>query len=247
MLRGDDVAALQRRLGALGFDAGRVDGIFGPLTQGALSDFQRNAGLTVDGVFGPESLRAVDRVSGRLDDDDDLVAGVKERERMRLAPRTLAERRLALGHFDDPHGLWGLAGATESTLRDTGAVVQVLGESDESAQAAAANDAGAEIYLGLRLEKLEPGCRTAYFRGHDGFCSDAGRRLATFVHAAVLRCTPGPDRRCVGMRVPILRETRMPAVLLELGPDEPSTEDASVLAVALRDAIAEWSLAPCDD
>ena len=29
MLRGDDVAELQRRLSALGFDAGRVDGIFG--------------------------------------------------------------------------------------------------------------------------------------------------------------------------------------------------------------------------
>ena len=32
MLRGDDVAELQLRLGALGFDAGRVDGIFGPVS-----------------------------------------------------------------------------------------------------------------------------------------------------------------------------------------------------------------------
>ena len=38
MLRGDDVASLQRLLGALGFDAGRVDGIFGPLVDEALRD-----------------------------------------------------------------------------------------------------------------------------------------------------------------------------------------------------------------
>src|SRR5205814_215778 len=61
LLRGDDVADLQRRLGALGFDAGRVDGIFGPDAQGALLDFQRNAGLTTDAVRG----RLLDRVLGR--------------------------------------------------------------------------------------------------------------------------------------------------------------------------------------
>ena len=36
MLRGDDVAELQQRLSALGFDSGRVDGIFGDLTSAAL-------------------------------------------------------------------------------------------------------------------------------------------------------------------------------------------------------------------
>src|SRR5947208_5785148 len=49
-LRGDDVADLQRRLGALGFDVGRVDGIFGEDTQRAVLEFQRNAGLTGDAV-----------------------------------------------------------------------------------------------------------------------------------------------------------------------------------------------------
>ena len=48
MLRGDDVAELQQRLGALGFDAGRVDGIFGAETATALEALQRNAGLPTD-------------------------------------------------------------------------------------------------------------------------------------------------------------------------------------------------------
>ena len=59
MLRGDDVAELQRRLNALGFDAGREDGILGPETETALRQFQRNAGTTADGVCGPATLAAI--------------------------------------------------------------------------------------------------------------------------------------------------------------------------------------------
>ena len=56
MQRGDDVADVQRRLGGLGFLEDRVDGILGPRTRGAVEDFQRNSGLTVDGICGPETV-----------------------------------------------------------------------------------------------------------------------------------------------------------------------------------------------
>ena len=42
--RGDDVRALQRKLNALGFDAGREDGVHGPRTDRAVREFQRNVG-----------------------------------------------------------------------------------------------------------------------------------------------------------------------------------------------------------
>jgi len=42
---GDDVAGLQERLLELGFDAGRVDGVFGARTEAALKGFQRDYGL----------------------------------------------------------------------------------------------------------------------------------------------------------------------------------------------------------
>ncbi|HEY2802557.1 MAG TPA: peptidoglycan-binding protein, partial [Actinomycetota bacterium] len=57
--RGDDVRALQRRLNALGFDAGREDGILGTQTGVAIRDFQRNVGHDVDGIVGPETLTAL--------------------------------------------------------------------------------------------------------------------------------------------------------------------------------------------
>src|SRR5262249_698888 len=64
--RGHDVAGLQRRLGRLGFDAGRVDGIFGPLTARALDDFQRNMGLPTDGVCGYDTIHALQRLGDRV-------------------------------------------------------------------------------------------------------------------------------------------------------------------------------------
>ena len=50
---GDDVARLQKRLTAAGFDPGAADGIFGPKTDAALRAFQEANGLAVDGIAGP--------------------------------------------------------------------------------------------------------------------------------------------------------------------------------------------------
>lgn len=48
--RGEDVAALQRRLRELGFDA---DGDFGAATEAAVVAFQESRGLLPDGIVGP--------------------------------------------------------------------------------------------------------------------------------------------------------------------------------------------------
>ncbi len=53
-MRGDDVALLQTRLTEMGFDCGRVDGVFGLRTESAVRDFQKSVGVKVDGKCGPE-------------------------------------------------------------------------------------------------------------------------------------------------------------------------------------------------
>lgn len=57
--RGWDVAALQYLLQRAGSGAGRADGIFGPLTETAVRRAQAAAGIGVDGIAGPETLRAL--------------------------------------------------------------------------------------------------------------------------------------------------------------------------------------------
>ncbi|MSY38597.1 MAG: N-acetylmuramoyl-L-alanine amidase, partial [Actinobacteria bacterium] len=62
LVRGDDVADLQRRLNTMGFNSGRVDGAFGRQTDVAVREFQKSVGDTVDGTCGPETFRAFERL-----------------------------------------------------------------------------------------------------------------------------------------------------------------------------------------
>lgn len=59
-LHGEDVRALQTALNALGFACGEADGIFGAFTERALRDFQSNSGVAVDGIAGPNTVRAIE-------------------------------------------------------------------------------------------------------------------------------------------------------------------------------------------
>ena len=56
---GPKVENLQRLLFEKGFDAGTIDGKFGPLTASAVSQFQKDRSLTVDGIVGPETWNAL--------------------------------------------------------------------------------------------------------------------------------------------------------------------------------------------
>ncbi len=57
---GARVLALQQRLSELGYWLGAQDGSFGPLTQQAVLALQKAAGISRDGVVGPNTRRALD-------------------------------------------------------------------------------------------------------------------------------------------------------------------------------------------
>jgi peptidoglycan hydrolase-like protein with peptidoglycan-binding domain len=61
--RGWDVAAMQYILARRGYPPGAIDAVFGPLTDGALRNFQRAYGLVVDGLAGPQTISALRRGS----------------------------------------------------------------------------------------------------------------------------------------------------------------------------------------
>jgi peptidoglycan hydrolase-like protein with peptidoglycan-binding domain len=58
-MSGWDVAALQFLLSSRGYGPGGFDGGFGPNTRAAVRRYQSAAGLTVDGIAGPATLRAL--------------------------------------------------------------------------------------------------------------------------------------------------------------------------------------------
>jgi N-acetylmuramoyl-L-alanine amidase len=233
MLRGEDVAELQSSLGALGFDAGRVDGICGPDTARAMKEFQLNSGLTPDGICGPDTVSALRRLAGRRAGPTS-VAQAREALALRDAPRQLGERRIVLGV---PGTIDALADRVQQLLSDAGALVTMLHTADGSAQAREANELGAELYVGLRLVP-EPTCRVSFY-ATAGFESVGGRRLAE-LSAKELGTVLAQEGEAAGMRLPVLRETRMPAVVCALGPVDEVVIRATDLAASLAGAITTW-------
>lgn len=61
--QGDEVSRIQKKLKALGFYLGPVDGIFGGGTYGAVKAFQSSKDLLADGVVGPRTWKGLFRTT----------------------------------------------------------------------------------------------------------------------------------------------------------------------------------------
>lgn len=57
--RGSEVTQIQTKLKRWGYYTGNIDGIYGTQTLNAVKYFQRKNGLTVDGIAGPATLKAM--------------------------------------------------------------------------------------------------------------------------------------------------------------------------------------------
>ena len=236
MMRGDDIAELQQRLGRLGFDPQWVDGILGPRTDTAIRQFQRNVGLPDDGVVGRDTVEALDRLSGRTTNEV-TVAEVREHDRLRHQPNRVEGRRIVVGETGE---LPVIAQAVARHLRQAGAEVLSFSTPDLGHQARTSNQWNGDIYLGVTLADDNFGI--SYF-SMSGFESVGGKALAQrcSVALAPLLTAPTPAR---AMRLPILRETRMPAVWCRIGPGAVVVPQSARAALALAEAVIEWCLDP---
>jgi N-acetylmuramoyl-L-alanine amidase len=236
LLRGDDVAELQERLAALGFDPGRVDGIYGAATRTAVAAFQRDVGQAADGVVGPSTLAELRRLAARHPQST-LVNEVKERSEMRRGLGTLDELVVALGQAG---GLDAVVEAAARALRDRGACPTVVRESDEHPLALAANASRARCLVVVRLDPGTSSVTALYFGTERGE-SPAGKRLAERLAATTSRAL-GVEPATRGMALPVLRESRMPAAILEVGPLDRLVERVAQVADAVADALEDWAV-----
>jgi N-acetylmuramoyl-L-alanine amidase len=245
LLRGDDVAELQRRLSALGFYPAKVDGLFGPTTAAALGQFQRAAGLAADGIGGPATLAALARL-GKRDGpvgEPAPVSSVRERVRLLTASRDIAGRLFALGQ---PGGLDALLGAVARSISSRGASAVPLPHLDGAEQASAANSLGVDVFIGLALDPEQTGCEAAYWQSPHGSASEGGRQLAQLLAPALGRALEdGGQAVAVGMSIPVLRETRMPAVVCTVG--SMVVPHAPAVAEAFAEVLEAWCADPCGE
>lgn len=252
-MRGDDVSTLQQRMNALGFDAGREDGIYGPLAYRSVRAFQKEYGLPEDGMYGPTTHAAL---SGLRVDRPGISARIREQMRHRHG-RGLQGETIVIdpGHGGEdlgdlgPNGTseaevcWKLATLVAERLVGYGASVRFTRQEPEDPtdgeRAAFANGLGADLVISLHLnsnqEETAEGSSAYHFP-----TSAAGEELADALQNALVKfgCR---DCRTHPRSYTILRETRAPAVVLEpafiTNPDEEKRlEDPEHLA-ALADAI----------
>ena len=252
--RGDDVALLQKRLNALGFDSGREDGIFGEDTARSVKEFQKEYGVAEDGIWGPRSHAAL---AGLRVDRPGTTAQLREELRRAANPGLHGALvvvdpghgggetgRLGAGGLTEADVVWDLGVRLAERLTGRGARVRFTrteAESpDASGRARLANEVGADVFLSLHLnEHEEPtaeGASTYYFH-----TSGAGRALAESIQEE-LAGLGVRDCRSHARSYTVLRETRMPAVLVEpvfiTNPDEAKRLEDADFRAALAEAIA---------
>ncbi len=261
LVTGDDVAALQQRLLSLGYPSGRVDGVFGPATDAALRDFQRGVGLRDDGLAGPHTLRALQRLSRAV--TGGAPHALREADRVRSAGPSLRGRLVVIdpGHSsDDPGAVVGdlreadltldLARRVEGRLAAVGVQVVLTrgltGDPSQLERAELANSLGADLVLSLHCESMSHapqahGVASFFYGAADGggAWSSTGEQLASLVQREIVARTDLLDCRVHPRTWDILRHTAMPAVRLEIGHLSHAGDAARLADPAFRDTVAE--------
>ncbi len=228
-IRGDDVAQLQTRLVEMGFNCGRVDGIFGVQTELAVKEFQKSVGAKVDGQCGPSTVMAMVRLMK-------IVSGgapQQLREEVSRANKgpSLANKVIVL----DPASECGeqasaitfdIAQRLEGRLIALGVTVfltrSATSQTSEAERIITSNKIGADLVLSLNIDHHENenahGVATCYY-GSDahGIHSVVGERFATLVQREICARTDLLNCRTHAKTWDLLRLTKAPAVRIDLG------------------------------
>jgi N-acetylmuramoyl-L-alanine amidase len=264
-LTGDDVFALQERLLELGYDSGRADGVFGRQTEQALRGFQRDYGMSPDGMCGPRTLRHLGYLGRKVTGGRPGL--LREQERLHRAGPRLSGKRIVIdpGHGGADRGV--SVGSGADTITEAG-LVDDIGRRLEGRMAAAgmeallshgpndcptdaeragfANSAGADVVLSLHVDaNASPaanGLAAFHFGTGTGATSTVGEALAGFIHRELLARTRMLDCGVHPRPWELLRLTRMPAVRVEMGYLTNERDRAALLDPGFRDVVAEGIL-----
>lgn len=229
MMRGDDVSELQRRLNALGFDAGKVDGCFAADTLRALLDFQANRSMAEDGIAGRAVVSELDLMA-RATNKHGREA-VRERQWLASLPSHLAGRRVYVDAFcrseDESAACWEAAVEFAAVIQGLGGHPVFSRSADtapaESIRAQRANRIGADFVVSFAHPR--DGVAAVFFFASAHSHSAAGEKIALAVANAVGLPTSGRS-------VPMLQDTRPPAIIVATSPMDASVGKAAAAGIS---------------
>ena len=232
MLRGDDVAQLQGRLSWLGFDPGKVDGIFGPSTQRVLSEFQINVGMAGDGICGPDTIAELERNFGR---SPMTITSVKELIKLNELKQSLTSFTIILASGLE---LSSTAEAARVSLAKEGFKVLNYCHYDLGVLAELCNNSGGGVVVYLEPADLSAAV-VSYFQGFH-YISTVGQSLATFVAEALTAGTRESHITVTGSRHRILQLTKAPCVVISLDSQTVRELLPHTVSDAIAMALSRW-------
>ncbi|TQF74686.1 N-acetylmuramoyl-L-alanine amidase [Rhodococcus spelaei] len=261
-LYGDDVATLQTRLQDLGFYPGRVDGYFGPQTHEGLSSFQREIGISSDGICGPATLRSLDLLGTRVTGGSPHA--ITEEESVRRSGPQLSGKRIVIdpdlggdatgallqtpnGPISEAQILWDLASRLEGRMAATGMETFLSrpqnANPSPAERAERSNAFDADLMISLRCATSSSphanGVASFHFGNSHGATSRIGQVLSSFIQREIVARAPLQDCRTHGRTWDVLRLTNMPTVQVDIGYLTNDSDVKTLINPRNRDIIAE--------
>ena len=259
VMRGDDVSNLQARLIQMGFNCGKVDGIYGANTEVAVKEFQKSVGILADGKCGPVTLialmRLVKTVSGGA------PSALRENVRHAVRSPALANKVIVLdpswgGEFtgENENGVveaevvFDLAQRLEGRLIALGVNVVLTRSAKNSPlekdRIQVANSVSADLVIALKVDTYKNenanGVATYYYgRDDQGVSSVVGARFANLLQREICARTDLLNCRTHAKSWDLLRLTQAPTVRIDLGYLSNPKDAKRLDTPTFRDTLAE--------
>ena len=259
LMRGDDVSNLQDRLIQMGFNCGKVDGIFGANTERAVKEFQKSVGIAPDGKCGPATLISLMRLVKTVS----VGAPNQLRESVKHSVRSpaLANKVIVIdpswgGEFtgESANGaveseiVFDLAQRLEGRLIALGVNVVLTRSANNSPlevdRIKIANSVNADLVIALKVDSYKNekanGVAT-YFYGRDdkGVRSVVGERFANLIQREICARTDLLNCQTHAKSWDLLRLTVAPTVRIDLGYLSNPKDAKRLASAAFRDQLAE--------
>jgi len=244
-MRGDDVANLQSQLSEMGFNCGRVDGIYGHESEVAVRDFQKSVGVKTDGRCGPATIMSIMRLKK-------IVSGGAPTQLRDAAVR--AERGPALSGkviVIDPSNspeIFDLAQRLEGRLIALGVNIfltrTTASHPTEAERIELANNSAADLVISLHQD-IYPNDKAhgvaTYYYGSDshGVHSIVGEHFAILAQREICARTDLLNCRIQAKTWDLLRLTKSPTVRIALGFSTNSGDVKRMADSAFRETIVE--------
>ena len=259
LMRGDDVANLQDRLIQMGFNCGKVDGVYEITTENAVKEFQKSVGILSDGRCGPATLISLMRLAKTV--SGGAPSALRESINHSVRSPALANKVIVIdpswgGEFtgesangvNESEIVFDLAQRLEGRLIALGVNVILTRSANNSPlekdRIKVANSVNADLVIALKVDSYKNekanGVATYFYGREDkGVRSVVGERFANLIQREICARTDLLNCHTHGKSWDLLRLTVAPTVRIDLGYLS-NPQDARRLSIAaFRNQLAE--------